>query len=105
MHDASVIPSQFVGRLGDLRECSFQGDFISTLAYDEEMLRSGEEYAYAIGDQIHYGAQPIVAGKIKIGLDIRTILPEKLVPPPRSETNRRRREETITKSRFSPHCD
>jgi predicted transcriptional regulator len=81
-HDTSVLPSEFIGRLSDLRECSFQGDFISTLAYDEEMFRSAEEYIYAIADQIHYSAQPIAVEKIKVGLDLRSILPENLVPPP-----------------------
>jgi predicted transcriptional regulator len=81
-HDTSVLPSEFIGRLSDLRECSFQGDFISTLAYDEEMFRSAEEYAYTIADQIHYSAQPIAVEKIKLGLDLRSILPENLVPPP-----------------------
>ena len=81
-HDASVLPSEFIGRLGDLRGCSFQGDFISTLAYDEEMLRSAEEYAYTMANQIHYSAQPLVAEKMKAGFDARSILPENLVPPP-----------------------
>ncbi len=72
-HDASVMPSGFVSRPGDLRGCYFQGDLISTHAYDEEMLRSAEEYAYTVAEQIHYSAQPLAAEKIKAGLRARNL--------------------------------
>ena len=81
-HDASVLPSAFIGRLGDLNGCSFQGDVISTLVYDEGMLRSAESYAWSMSDQFHYSARPIVAEMRKLGVDIRTILPVNVVPPP-----------------------
>jgi predicted transcriptional regulator len=80
-HDASVLPSAFIGRLGDLYGCSFQGDVISTLVYDEGMLRSAESYAWTMSDQFHYSARPIVAEMRKLGVDIRTILPVNVVPP------------------------
>lgn len=81
-HDASVLPSDFIGRLGDLCGCSFQGDVISTLAYDEGMFRSAESYIWTMSDQFHYGARPIVAERRRLGVDFRTILPENVVPPP-----------------------
>ena len=81
-HDASVLPSAFIGRLGDLCGCSFQGDVISTLAYDEGMFRSAESYIWTMSDQFHYGARPIVAERKMLGVDFRTILPENVVPPP-----------------------
>ena len=81
-HDASVLPTAFIARLGDLNLCTFQKDFISTLAYDEEMFKAAEEYIWAISDQFHYSARPLVAEKKKLGIDLRTILPEKIVLPP-----------------------
>jgi predicted transcriptional regulator len=81
-HDASVLPIAFIGRLGDLRGCSFQGDVISTLAYDEGIFRSAENYIWTMSDQFHYSARPIVAERRKLGVDFRTILPESVVPPP-----------------------
>jgi predicted transcriptional regulator len=81
-HDASVLPRQFIGRLGDLGGCVYQGDVITNLAYDEEMMRAADKFVWAIADQFHYSARPIVAEKKKSGVDIKTILPETVVPPP-----------------------
>jgi predicted transcriptional regulator len=81
-HDASTLPSAFVARLGELQSCTFQKDFISTLAYDEDIIRAAEDYCWAMSDQFHYSARPIVIEKKKLGIDIRTILPENIVPPP-----------------------
>jgi len=81
-HDASVLPYQFINRLGELSVSSFQGDFITTFAYVEGMMRQAEEYVYAMEEQFHVNAPPIVAEKMKLGVDIRTILPKTIVPPP-----------------------
>jgi predicted transcriptional regulator len=81
-HDASVLPSAFKARLGDLRSCTIQKDFISTLAYDEQMFKEADSIVWAMSDQFHYSAPPIVAERIGVGVDFRTILPENIVPPP-----------------------
>jgi predicted transcriptional regulator len=81
-HDASVLPNKFISRLGDLQGCSYQGDLISTLAYDEEMFKAADRYVWSMSDQFHYSAPPIVAEKLRQGVDIKTILPENVIPPP-----------------------
>jgi len=81
-HDATVLPYHFIDRLGELSVGSFQGDFITTFAYVEGMMKSAEEYVYAMEEQFHVNAPPIVAEKIKLGVVFRTILPETIVPPP-----------------------
>ncbi len=81
-HDASVLPRQFIGRLGDLGGCVYQGDVITNLAYDEEMMKSADKYVWAMADQFHYSARSIVVEKKKSGVELRTILPETVVPPP-----------------------
>jgi len=81
-HDASVLPYQFINRLGELYVNSFQGDFITTFAKAEAMMRVAEEYVYAMEEQFHPNAPPIVAEKLKLGVELRTILPETIVPPP-----------------------
>jgi len=81
-HDVSVLPYQFINRLGELCECSFQGDFITTFAKAEAMMRGADEYVLAMEEQFHPNAPPIVTEKIKLGVEFRTILPETIVPPP-----------------------
>jgi predicted transcriptional regulator len=81
-HDVAVLPYQFINRLGELYVSSFQGDFITTFAKAEAMMRSAEEYVYAMEEQFHPNAPPIVVEKMKLGVEFRTILPETIVPPP-----------------------
>ena len=81
-HDASVLPYQFVNRLGELGACSFQGDVITSLTHGEAMMRAAEEYVCTIGEQFHINAPPIIGEKVKLGVVFRTILPEAVVPPP-----------------------
>jgi len=81
-HDASVLPYTFINRLGELGVSYFQGDFITTFAYAEAMMRAAEEYVYAMEEQFHVNAPPIVVEKINQGVAFRTILPETIVPPP-----------------------
>ena len=81
-HDVSVLPYEFVNRLGELSASSFQGDFIANFAYSEAMMRVAEKYVYTIGEQYHVNAPPIIGEKIKLGVAFRTILPETVVPPP-----------------------
>ena len=81
-HDASVLPYEFINRLGELSESYLQEDFITNYVLEGEMARQAEEYAYSIGWQLNVNATPIVAEKVKLGVKFRTILPETIVLPP-----------------------
>jgi len=81
-HKVSVLPYKFINRLGELCECSFQGDFITTFAKAEAMMRAADEYVLAMEEQFHPNAPPIVTEKLRLGVEFRTILPETIVPPP-----------------------
>jgi predicted transcriptional regulator len=81
-HDASVLPYEFVNRLGELTASSIQEDFVTNYLLEVEMLKEAEEYFYATGDQFNVNARPIIAEKLNLGVEIRTILPETIVPPP-----------------------
>jgi predicted transcriptional regulator len=87
-HDASVLPYQFINGLGELSVSSFQGDFITTFAYVEGMMRSAEEYVYAMEEQFHVNAPPIITEKMKLGVVFRTILPETLFRLPAFDPQR-----------------
>ena len=81
-HDASVLPYQFVDRLGELSVSSFQGDFITNYVLEGEMAKQAEEYIYSMGDQFNVHSPPIIAEMLKAGVEIRSIFPETIVPPP-----------------------
>jgi predicted transcriptional regulator len=81
-HDVSVLPYEFINRLGELSASSFQGDFITNYVLEGEMAKQAEEYAYSMGEQFNVNASPIVVEKVKLGVEFRTILPETVVPPP-----------------------
>jgi predicted transcriptional regulator len=81
-HDASVLPYQFINRLGELSVCSFQGDFVTNYVLAGEMAKQAEVYVYSIAEQFNVNALPIVDEKVKLGVEFRSIFPETVVPPP-----------------------
>jgi predicted transcriptional regulator len=81
-HDASVLPYQFINRLGELNVSSFQGDFITNYVLEGEMAKQAEIYVYSMGDQFNVHSPPIIADKLKLGVKFRSIFPETVVPPP-----------------------
>jgi predicted transcriptional regulator len=81
-HDASVLPYHFINRLGELNASSFQGDFITNYVREGEMAKQAEEYVYSMGDQFNVHSPPIIAEKLKLGVEFRSIFPETVVPPP-----------------------
>lgn len=81
-HDASVLPYQFINRLGELNVSSLQRDFITNYVLEGEMAKQAEEYVYSMGDQINAHSPPIVNEKLKLGVEFRSIFPETIVPPP-----------------------
>ena len=81
-HDTSVLPYYFLNRLGELEASTYQGDFITTFAIAEKMMGAAERYVYAMEEQMHPNAPPIVDEQLKKGVIFKTILPETIVPPP-----------------------
>jgi predicted transcriptional regulator len=80
-HDAFVLPREFIHRFGELSICAYRPDAISNFAYEEGMFREAEEYVWAMADQVHWSAPPIVSEKSRAGVKFRTIIPENIVPP------------------------
>jgi predicted transcriptional regulator len=81
-HDVSVLPYQFINRLGELSAGILQRDFITNYVRELEMAKQAEKYAYSMGDQINAHSPPIIAEKLKLGIEFRSIFPETIVPPP-----------------------
>jgi predicted transcriptional regulator len=81
-HDVMVLPYQFINRLGELNVCSFQGDFITNYVLEVEVAKQAEKYVYSMGGQLNANSPPIIAEKLKAGVEFRSIFPETIVPPP-----------------------
>jgi predicted transcriptional regulator len=81
-HDASVLPYQFINRLGELSVCSFQEDFVTNYVLEGEMANQAEKYVYSIAKQFNVNALTTVDEKVKLGVEFRSIFPETVVPPP-----------------------
>jgi predicted transcriptional regulator len=45
------------------------------------MFREADKYCWALADQVHWSAPPIISERVKEGVEFRSILPEKIVPP------------------------
>jgi len=81
-HDASVLPYEFINRLGELNVSSFQRDFITNFVLEVEMAKQADEYVYSMWVQFNVSSPPIIAEKLKVGVEFRSIFPETVVPPP-----------------------
>jgi predicted transcriptional regulator len=80
-HDVSVLPYEFINRIGELSVSSLQTDIISNFAYEEKMLQAAEEFSWAMSNQVHWNAPPIITERMKRGVKLRSIIPENIVPP------------------------
>jgi predicted transcriptional regulator len=80
-HDIFVLPREFIDRISVLYKSTFLSDTISNFAYEEVMFRKAEEFCWALADQVHWSATPIISEKLKAGIQFRSILPENIVPP------------------------
>jgi len=80
-HDVAVLPKGFIDRIGVLSNCTFREDTISNFAYEESMFREAEKFCWALADQVHWSAPPIISERVKAGIEFRSILPENIVPP------------------------
>ena len=80
-HDVSILPREFVDRIGVLSKCTFRGDTISNFAYEEGMFKEAKEFIWALADQVHWSAPPIINERVLAGVEFHTIIPENIVPP------------------------
>ena len=81
-HDTSHLPYKFISRIGELSLGSLNKDALACIAYAELALKQAEEYSWSLTDQVIASSSTIIEEKIKAGIKIRSILPEKLVIPP-----------------------
>jgi predicted transcriptional regulator len=81
-HDTSVLPPEFVARFGELSSFTFGEDTISNLVHHMKILEESEEFCWTAANQFHLGSPALVPESLRRGVDLRTILPSEVVPPP-----------------------
>jgi predicted transcriptional regulator len=81
-HDTSVLPPEFIARFGELSNYTFNEDTISNLVHHMNILRESGEFCWTAANQFHLSAPPLIAEVLMRGVELRTILPTDLTPPP-----------------------
>jgi len=81
-HDTSMLPPEFISRFGELSNFTFREDTISNLVHHMKILGESEEFCWTAANQFHLSAPPVIAEALKRGVELRTILPENVIPPP-----------------------
>jgi len=81
-HDTSRLPYKFISRIGELYLGSLNKDVLACIAYAEHVLQHAEEYSWSLSDQVIASSSPLIEEKIREGVKIRAILPERLESPP-----------------------
>lgn len=80
-YDISPLPSEFVSRLGELKEGELGTDILSNIEFVERQFREADEFIWIQTDQVLQNLVSIVVEKIKRPFDFRFISPKEIVPP------------------------
>jgi predicted transcriptional regulator len=80
-HNISIIPHQFINRVGELSGSTYVGEVMSNIEEGENRIREAQELVWILSDQILTSSVPTLMEKIKKPFDLRIILPEGKFPP------------------------
>ena len=80
-HTTSHLPHEFVSRIGDLVNCTFEDDVMVAFHGVEHMIQEAQEHVWILSDQILMSTQPFLVKAVKRGVEFRLILPEDMTPP------------------------
>jgi len=81
-HTTSHLPHEFVSRIGDLVNCTFEGDIMVAFHGVENIIQKAQEYVWILSDQILMSTRPPLLKAVKRGVEFRLMLPEDMTPPP-----------------------
>jgi predicted transcriptional regulator len=84
-HSLSFLPQEFIERIGELEACGFTNDVMVTFRSVEILIDDAMEYVCILSNQILASTLPLLETAIKRGVKVKIIVPEDLVPPPRSK--------------------
>lgn len=82
LHTLSHIPREFVSRIGDLVNCTFEDDVMVAFHSVENMIEEAQKYMWILSNQILMSTRPFLVKAVERGVEFRLILPEDMTPPP-----------------------
>ena len=80
-YDLSIIPYEFIGRIGELAEGKHQPDTIKNIEETEKRIREAQQLIWILSDQILTSSIQPLDEKLKGPFDLRIVLPETMFPP------------------------
>ena len=81
-HTISCLPHDFISRIGDLVNCTFEDDVMLAFHGLENTIQEAQECVWILSNQILMSTQPLLVKAVKRGVEFRLILPEEMTPPP-----------------------
>jgi predicted transcriptional regulator len=81
-HDLGFLPPVFVRRIGELSNGQHVQDMVTGVRVVELLYRNTMEYAWVMSEQAIVSLVEIVKEKVQVGVQFRSIFPERFTPPP-----------------------
>ena len=81
-HKSYHIPSPFVSRIGELKNCTFTDDVMVAFHKVNTLIEEAGEHVWILSSQILMSTLSFLEAAVRRGVKFRLILPEDLVPPP-----------------------
>jgi len=70
-HSLSNLPSEFINRIGDLKNCTFTDDVMVAFHSVETIIQAAQEYVWILSNQILMSTLPLLEEAVKQGVKFR----------------------------------
>jgi predicted transcriptional regulator len=80
-HDLNGVPYEFIMRIGELSETTYEGDVMKMFHRSEQMIEEAEEYFWVMSDQILMSSMRYTEEAIGRGIEHRFLGPRNIEPP------------------------
>ena len=98
-HTISGLPYEFAYRIGELVNCTFTNDVMTTFHQVQDMVDEAEEYLLFISEQILTSIIHSQSEAARRGVAVRAFFPSNITPPPGSKKMFAREDETLEKAK------
>lgn len=80
--ELSLLPAQFVSRLGDLKGSERNDGAVNNIQLAERIFRRADERISVVADEVMLDAVPVIREKVSGGLNFRFVIDENFKSPP-----------------------
>lgn len=80
-HDLNGIPYEFIMRIGELSESTYERDVMKMFHHSEQMIEESEAYFWVMSDQILMSSMKYTEEAIERGVEHRFVGPRNIEPP------------------------